>query len=198
MRYLSSSLENAIIEFSKLPGIGRKTAQRLVFYLLKRPQNEINMLTNALIMLKEKVRFCSQCFNLAEEELCGICSNPKRDSSVVCVVEEPNDIFAIEKTSEYHGMYHVLGGALSPLDGISPNDLKIDELAKRIANGIQEIILATNPNTEGEATAVYIHNQMQSPDLKITRLARGLPVGGDLEFTDEVTLSRALSGRVLW
>lgn len=201
MQYLSRSVETAVIELSKLPGIGRKTAQRLVFYLLKTQRPEVEMLAQALLALKDNVQHCSQCFNLTESDPCALCANPKREHGLICVVEEANDVLALENTSEYRGLYHVLGGALSPLDGIGPDDLRIRELLQRLQNssaGISEVILATNPNTEGEATAIYLLNLIKPLGIKISRLARGLPVGGDLEFTDEVTLSRALTGRVAW
>lgn len=201
MQYLSRSVETAVIELSKLPGIGRKTAQRLVFYLLKTQRPEVEMLAQALLALKDNVQHCSQCFNLTESDPCALCANPKREHSLICVVEEANDVLALENTSEYRGLYHVLGGALSPLDGIGPDDLRIRELLQRLQNssaGISEVILATNPNTEGEATAIYLLNLIKPLGIKVSRLARGLPVGGDLEFTDEVTLSRALTGRVAW
>lgn len=201
MQYLSRSVETAVIELSKLPGIGRKTAQRLVFYLLKTPRPEVEMLSQALLALKDNVQHCSQCFNLTETDPCALCANPKREHGLICVVEEANDVLALENTSEYRGLYHVLGGALSPLDGIGPDDLRIRELLQRLQNssaGVSEVILATNPNTEGEATAIYLLNLIKPLGIKVSRLARGLPVGGDLEFTDEVTLSRALTGRVAW
>lgn len=201
MQYLSRSVETAVIELSKLPGIGRKTAQRLVFYLLKTQRPEVEMLAQALLALKDNVQHCSQCFNLTESDPCALCANPKREHGLICVVEEANDVLALENTSEYRGLYHVLGGALSPLDGIGPDDLRIRELLQRLQTssaGISEVILATNPNTEGEATAIYLLNLIKPLGIKISRLARGLPVGGDLEFTDEVTLSRALTGRVAW
>lgn len=201
MQYLSRSVESAVIELSKLPGIGRKTAQRLVFYLLKTQRPEVEMLAQALLALKDNVRHCSQCFNLTESDPCALCANPKREHSLICVVEEANDVLALENTSEYRGLYHVLGGALSPLDGIGPDDLRVRELLQRLQNssaGVAEVILATNPNTEGEATAIYLLNLIKPLGIKVSRLARGLPVGGDLEFTDEVTLSRALTGRVPW
>lgn len=198
MQYLSTVLETAVVELSKLPGIGGKTAQRLAFYLLKVPRSEVEVLARALLALKDKIRSCSQCFNLTEGDPCAICANAKRDRTVICVVEEANDVLALEKTGEFRGLYHVLGGALSPMDGIGPDDLRVPELIRRLKDGIAEVILATNPNTEGEATAIYLYNQMKPLDVKVSRIARGLPVGGDLEFTDEVTLSRALSGRVVW
>ncbi len=198
MQYLSGTVETAIVELSKLPGIGRKTAQRLAFYLLKIQRGEVEALAAALVALKEKVLACSRCFNLTDTDPCMICTNARRDQSILCVVEEANDVLALEKTGEFRGLYHVLGGALSPLDGIGPEQLRIRELLVRVQNGAAEVILATNPNTEGEATAIYLSNLLKPLGVKVTRLARGLPVGGDLEFTDEVTLARALSGRVVW
>lgn len=198
MQYLSGTVETAITELSKLPGIGRKTAQRLVFYMMKIPRREVDDLAAALVALKDKVRTCSQCFNLTDSDPCLICANAGRERSLICVVEEANDVLALEKTGEFRGLYHVLGGVLSPLDGIGPDDLRIRDLILRVQSGVSEVILATNPNTEGEATAIYLSNLIKPLGLRITRIARGLPVGGDLEFTDEVTLSRALSGRVTW
>lgn len=198
MQYLSGTVETAITELSKLPGIGRKTAQRLVFYMMKIPRREVDDLAAALVALKDKVRTCSQCFNLTDADPCLICANAGRERSLICVVEEANDVLALEKTGEYRGLYHVLGGVLSPLDGIGPENLRIRDLLLRLQSGVSEVILATNPNTEGEATAIYLSNLIKPLGVKLTRIARGLPVGGDLEFTDEVTLSRALSGRVTW
>jgi recombination protein RecR len=198
MQYLSGTVETAITELSKLPGIGRKTAQRLVFYMMKIPRREVDDLAAALVALKDKVRTCSICFNLTDSDPCLICANPGRERSLICVVEEANDVLALEKTSEFRGLYHVLGGVLSPLDGVGPDDLRIRDLMLRLQSGVSEVILATNPNTEGEATAIYLSNLIKPLGVKITRIARGLPVGGDLEFTDEVTLARALTGRVTW
>ncbi len=195
--YTSESLEKLIGEFSKLPGIGRKTAQRLAFYLLKQPKEEVQALAQALVDVKEKTKLCSVCFNITETDPCPICSSPQRDHSTICVVEEPNDVLAIEKTGMYHGVYHVLGGALSPLDGVGPENLKIKELLGRMTDEVQEVILATNPNVEGEATALYIQKLLKPLGKRVTRLARGIPTGSDLEFVDELTLSRALEGRNL-
>ncbi len=195
--YTSESLEKLIGEFSKLPGIGRKTAQRLAFYLLKQPDEEVKALAQALIDVKEKTKLCSVCFNITETDPCPICSSASRDHSTICVVEEPNDVLAIEKTGMYHGVYHVLGGALSPLDGVGPENLKIKELLARMTDEVQEVILATNPNVEGEATALYIQKLLKPLRKRVTRLARGIPTGSDLEFVDELTLSRALEGRNL-
>jgi recombination protein RecR len=189
-----------IDEFSRLPGIGPKTASRLTFYLLRNPAEHTLALAEALRQLHEKVVFCSQCFNIAEADPCPVCSDEHRDRSTICVVEEPLDVLAIERTRDYHGLYHVLHGVIAPTEGIGPEDLKIAELVERVRTGeaaVREIIIATNPNLEGEATAMYIARQFQGQreTIKITRLARGLPMGGDLEYADEITLSRALSGR---
>lgn len=196
MRYSSLSMEKAISELSKLPGIGRKSAQRLVFYLLKLGKQDVRQLADALVALKEKVKFCSICFNITETDPCEICTSERRDRSVVCIVEEANDVMALEKTGEYRGLYHVLGGALSPLEGIGPDDLHIKQLFDRLNGSINEIIIATNPNTEGDATALYLEKLLKPLEPRITRIARGLPVGGDLEYADEITLTRALEGRV--
>lgn len=194
---IAEPLEIAIQELSKLPGIGRKTALRLSLFILRQPQHEVDAIVNALSSLKSKIRFCKECFNLANDELCVICSNPNRDSRTICVVEDINDLIAIEKTNEYHGLYHVLGGVLSPLEGKGPNDLKIKELIDRIDKlHSSEIILALNPNTEGEATSLYISNLLKNKDVKVTRIARGIPIGSDLEFVDEATVIRALEGRI--
>jgi recombination protein RecR len=190
-------MEKAIAEFSKLPGIGRKSAQRLVFYLLKRPKNEIETLADALLAIKEKIGFCAACFNITENDPCYICRSDKRDRHLICVVEEANDVLALEKTGEYRGLYHVLGGALSPLEGIGPEDLNIKQLLQRLDDTVHEVIIATNPNTEGEATAIYLEKLIKPLSIKVTRIARGLPVGGDLEYADEITLTRALEGRMV-
>ena len=196
MQYASVSMEKAISEFAKLPGIGRKSAQRLVFYLLKRSGSEVEALANALLDIKDKVNHCSICYNITEKDPCLICTSEKRDRHLICVVEEANDVLALEKTGEYRGLYHVLGGALSPLEGISPDDLRIRELMSRLNGTINEVIVATNPNTEGEATALYLEKLIKPLGMSITRIARGLPVGGDLEYADEITLTRALQGRM--
>jgi recombination protein RecR len=198
MLYSSNAVEVAIDAFTKLPGIGRKSAQRLVFFLLKVPRPEIEALAAALVALKEKVRSCSRCFNITEADPCPICANPQRESRLICVVEEANDVLALEKTGEYHGLYHVLGGALSPLDGVGPDNLKVRELVGRLQSGVEEVILATNPTAEGEATAIYLANLLRPLGMKLSRIARGIPVGGDLEYADEITLTRALEGRVRW
>jgi recombination protein RecR len=196
MLYTSESLETLINEFSQLPGIGRKTAQRLAMYIMGLPHEEVIVMANALIAVKEKVKNCSICSNFTENDPCAICSSPKRDQNIICVVEEPSDVFAIEKTGDFHGLYHVLGGSLSPLDGIGPDDLKIKELLHRTNDKISEIILALNPNVEGEATTLYLSRLLKPSGIKVTRLARGIPIGSDLEFADEATLSRAIEGRV--
>ena len=193
--YLSNSMHRAVEELSKLPGIGKKSAQRLVFYLLKIPREEVNELAQSLINVKDKATFCSICFNITESDPCAICTNPGRDKSIICVVEEANDVVAFEKTGEFKGLYHVLGGTLSPLDGIGPDDLKITELMVRLTDEIEEIILANNPNAEGEATALYLTKLINPLGIKTTRIARGIPVGTDLEYADEITLLKALEGR---
>ena len=196
MHYGSEILSRTIDELMKLPGIGRKTAQRLAFYLLKSSQEDAVALANAIVELKEKVRFCVQCYNASENDLCTICRDVKREPLLICVVEETNDLLAIERTSEFRGLYHVLQGHLSPLDGIGPDDLRIRELMQRLEKTeVKEMIIATNPNAEGEATALYLMKLVKPLGIKVTRIARGLPVGSDLEFSDEVTLSRALQGR---
>ena len=194
MQSTTQAVQIAIEELAKLPGIGRKTAQRLVFFLLKRSEGQIEALSRSLINLKKTVHFCEICFNITETSPCAICTSHNRNHKQICVVEEPNDVYAIERTNEYRGLYHVLGGCLSPLDG--PDQLKIRELLQRLEKGVEEVILATNANAEGEATAIYLNKLMQSFGLQITRIARGIPMGGDLEYADEMTLSRALSERV--
>ena len=198
MQVAPAPVTKLIDEFSRLPGIGPKTASRLTFYLLRNPADRAVALAEALRELHEKVLFCSQCFNITEIDPCPVCSDEHRDQSIICVVEEPLDVLAIERTRDYHGLYHVLHGVIAPVEGIGPEDLKIAELVERVRNKgdeMHEIIIATNHNLEGEATAMYIARQFQGETIKITRLARGLPVGGDLEYADEITLSRALSGR---
>ncbi len=194
--YLSNSMQRAVEELSKLPGIGKKSAQRLVFYLLKLPRDEVIALSKSLVDVKDKASYCSVCFTITETNPCSICVNDKRDRSVICVVEEANDVIAFEKTGEYKGLYHVLGGALSPLDGIGPEDLKIKELLTRLKGEVHEVILANNPNVEGEATALYLSKLIKPLGIKITRIARGIPVGTDIEYADEITLTRALEGRI--
>ena len=188
---------SALIEqLVRLPGVGPKTAQRLAFHLLKVPREDAVALAEAVVGLKDRTRLCRQCFNLGEEELCGICQDPRRDPRLLCVVEEVNDLLAIEKTREFRGLYHVLGGTLSPLEGRGPDQIRGKELTARLqAGGAQEVILATNPNVEGEATAFYLLRLLKPFSVKVSRIARGLPMGGDLEYADEVTLARALEGR---
>jgi recombination protein RecR len=185
-----------IDELGRLPGIGPKSAQRIAFHLLKVPEDDANRLANAITEAKQKVRFCGRCFNVADAELCPICADERRDSTIICVVEESRDIVAIEKTGEFRGRYHVLLGAMSPLEGIGPEQLKIRELLARLGpEGVEEVIVCTNPNTEGEVTAMYLARMLKPLGLKVTRIASGLPVGGDLEYADELTLGRALEGR---
>jgi recombination protein RecR len=185
-----------IDELGRLPGIGPKSAQRIAFHLLKVSTDDVARLANALTDAKARVRFCSRCWNIADDELCPICADDRRDASVICVVEESRDIVAVERTGEFRGRYHVLLGAMSPLDGIGPEQLKIKELVARLEpEGVQEVILCTNPNTEGEVTAMYLARMLKPFGLRITRIASGLPVGGDLEYADELTLGRALEGR---
>ena len=196
MDYKVTSLNRLIEWFARLPGIGKKTAARLAFYVLNLPQKEALDFAQVIIDAKEKVHTCKVCQNLTDSDVCEICADPKRDRTVVCVVEDPKDVLAFERTGEYRGLYHVLHGALSPLDNINPEDLKIKELFSRLGSGeIKEVIMATNPTVEGEATAGYISRFVKPMGVKITRLAYGIPVGGDLEYTDEITLSRALEGR---
>ncbi len=190
------SMQKLIDEFGKLPGIGPKSAQRIAYYLLKTPKEDSIRLAESIKDLKEKVRFCDTCFYISESAMCSICSDSRRDSKVICVVEEPRDVIAIERTREHHGTYHVLGGALSPLDGIGPDQLRIKELLARLQDGeVKEVIICTNPNVEGEATAMYLARLISPLGISVSRIASGLPVGGDLEFADELTLGRALEGR---
>lgn len=185
-----------IDELSRLPGIGPKTASRLAYYMLRAPVEQVQSLGTAILELRDRIVFCSQCFNLAETDPCPICTDERRERGTVCVVEEPLDILAIERTGEYRGLYHVLHGAISPVEGIGPDDLRIGELVARLkGGGIREVILATNTSLEGEATAMYVQRQLVPLNVRVTRLARGLPVGGDLEYADAITLARALEGR---
>ncbi len=195
MQYPSEAVERAITQLAQLPGIGRKSAQRIVFYLLKVPTEEVKLLAEALLRIKERVTRCSVCCSITEQDPCAICSDPQRDQRVICVVEEANDVLALERTHEYRGLYHVLGGALSPLDGIGPEELKVKELIARLRPPVEEVILATNPNAEGEATALYLLKLIQPLGIKVTRIARGIPMGVDIEYADEITLSKALEGR---
>jgi recombination protein RecR len=192
----SDSLNQLIEEFASLPGIGRKTAQRLALHILKMSRDEVSGMARALQNVKERITYCTSCWNFTETDPCTICASPKRERSVLCVVEEPSDVIAIEKTNEFKGLYHVLGGALSPLDGIGPDDLKVKELLVRITPDVKEVILALNPNIEGEATTIYLTRLLKPLGVDVSRIARGIPIGGDLEFADSATLSRALEGRV--
>lgn len=197
MTSISDSLDRLIEEFSKLPGIGKKTAQRLAFHVLRIKKEEAENLAQAIMDVKEKIRYCSLCFNITEKDPCKICADKKRDRSLICVVEESKDVLAVEKTGQYNGAYHVLGGVLSPLDNIGPEDLKIKELLNRLKQkGVKEVILATNPSTEGEATAIYLAKLIKPLGIKVTRIARGLPSGGALEYADVNTLANAIEGRV--
>ncbi len=189
-------VQSLIDELGRLPGIGPKSAQRIAFHLLKIPADDANRLAHAIREAKDKVRFCERCFNVSEDELCTFCTDDRRDSSIICVVEESRDIVSVERTGEFNGRYHVLLGAMSPLEGIGPEQLKIRELLTRLGpEGVEEVIVCTNPNTEGEVTAMYLARMLKPLGLKVTRLASGLPVGGDLEYADELTLGRALEGR---
>jgi recombination protein RecR len=188
-------VENLVAQLTRLPGVGTRTAQRLAFHILQRPADEALALATAIEEVKQRVRFCRECGNLTEDETCAICLDARRDHTVICVVEQPVDVLSLERTHEYRGLYHVLGGALSPLDGVEPEHLRIDELLGRVErNGVAEVVLATNPNMTGEATAAYLAERLRGR-VRVTRLASGLPVGGDLEYADEVTLGRALAGR---
>lgn len=196
MKFFAPSVENLIDEFAKLPGIGHKTAQRLAFHVLNLPKEDAQRFANAITAAKETVHLCPKCQNLTDGELCSICSDPARDNQTVCVVADPKDVLAFEKTREFRGLYHVLHGTISPLNHIGPDDIKIRELLHRVAEeDVQEIILATNPDTEGEATAMYLARLLKPFNIRVTRLAYGIPVGGHLEYIDEVTLMRALEGR---
>jgi recombination protein RecR len=189
------AVDDLVSQLTRLPGIGTRTAQRLAFHLLRTPKDDALALAHAIEGVKEKVRFCRECGNLTEDEVCSICLDARRDRAIVCVIEQPVDLLSIERTAEYRGLYHVLGGALSPIDGVDPGDLRIDELLRRVdRDGIEEVVLATNPTMTGEATAAYIADRLRDR-VRVTRLASGLPVGSDLEYADEVTLGRALSGR---
>ncbi|AEM88340.1 recombination mediator RecR [Streptomyces violaceusniger] len=191
-------VQDLIDELGRLPGVGPKSAQRIAFHILQSEPTDVRRLAHALTQVKEKVRFCAVCGNVAEAEQCRVCQDPRRDRAIICVVEEPKDVVAIERTREFRGRYHVLGGAISPIEGVGPDDLRIRELLGRLADGtVTELILATDPNLEGEATATYLARMIKPMGLKVTRLASGLPVGGDLEYADEVTLGRAFEGRRL-
>jgi recombination protein RecR len=193
-------VQRLVTELSKLPGVGNRTAQRLAFHLLRTSAEDAGALAEAILEVKEKIRLCEVCFNLTDEPRCRICQDPRRDHALICVVEEPSDVIPMERTHEYHGVYHVLGGALSPIDGIDPEDLKISELFARVSSpegAVREVVLATNPTTTGEATALHIADELRAraPEVAVTRLASGLPVGSDLEYADEVTLGKAFAGR---
>lgn len=196
MQHFSNHIDILIEQFAKLPGIGRKTAQRLAFHVINLSQEEVQELADAVVNAKENIMYCQQCCNIADNELCSICGNPSRDSAIICVVEDPRDVAALERSREYRGKYHVLHGTISPMDSITPDMLKIKELIKRLADTeLQEVILATNPTIDGEATAMYIARLIKPFGIKVTRIAHGLPVGGDIEYADDVTISKALEGR---
>ncbi len=196
MTITAKPITRVVDELSRLPGIGPKTAQRLTYFLLRAPAEQSEALSAAILEMKRKVVLCAQCFNITEQSPCDICADPQRDTTRICVVEEPLDVVAIDRTGQYHGQYHVLHGALSPIEGIGPDELKMRELLQRLGSDtVQEVILATNPNLEGDATAMYLTRLLQPLGMTVTRLARGLPMGGDLEYADEITLSNALAGR---
>lgn len=195
MEFYPVAIEKLIEEFAKLPGIGYKTAQRLTLYVLNLPQDEVRGFADALVKARGTIKYCSVCGNYTDSDPCAICSNPSRDRATICVIEEPKDIMAIEKVRDYNGVYHVLHGNISPMAGRGPNDIKLRELISRINGDVKEVIVATNPNVEGEATAMYISRILKPLEVKVTRIAHGIPVGGDLEYADEVTLSKALEGR---
>ena len=204
MNYPSKLIENAVEEIAKLPGIGKKTALRMALHLLKRDERQTLQLSEAMVAMRTKTQYCRLCHNISDGELCQICSNPKRDESIICVVEDTRDVLAIENTSQYRGMYHVFGGIISPLEGIGPNDLKIDSLLKRISDSIgteleiKEIILGLSPTMEGDTTAFYLTKRLKPLHVKITTIARGIPIGGDLEYADEITLGRSIVSRIVY
>lgn len=195
MNVYGNPVARLIEELASLPGIGGKSAQRLAFHIIRQPRERAAALAEAILSAKDEVRYCAVCCNLTEGEICPICENPKRDHTTIMVVEDPRDMAAYERTKEYHGLYHVLHGAISPMAGITPQDIRLKELVSRIDGTVAEVILATNPNVEGEATAMYIAKLLKPLEVKVTRIANGVPVGGDLEYVDEITLSRALEGR---
>jgi len=197
MLHTSESLQELIEEFARLPGIGRKTALRLALFILKQPRDDVAKMATALVNVKDRIRYCSVCWSITEGDPCTICASAKRNRNVICVVEEPNDLLAVEKTNEFDGLYHVLGGSLSPLDGIGPDELKVRELLTRVTPETEEVILAMNPDVEGEATTLYLTRLLKPLGPRVSRIARGIPVGGDLEFADEATLGRALEGRII-
>jgi recombination protein RecR len=201
MEYPSKLIEEAVSEVSKLPGIGKKTALRLVLHLVKENENRTFALTEALNKLRSNIRFCKTCFNISDDEECGICRSHRRDKSILCVVEESNDVMAIENTSQYLGVYHVLGGVISPINGIGPSELKIEQLLSRLSqksSEVKEVILALSPTMEGDTTAFYINRKLKELNVKVTSIARGVPVGGNLEYTDEITLGRSITARILF
>jgi len=192
----SATFERLLVELEKMPGIGRKTAQRLAFHLLRVTEAEVQALASAMLDCRRNIRACSRCFSVTEQDPCALCADPKRDDALLCVVEQPSDVLAFERSGEYHGRYHVLEGVISPLEGIGPDDLRVRELLERLRDGtVREVILGTNPDLEGEATALYLSKFIKLLGVRVTRIARGLPVGGDLEYADQVTLARALEGR---
>ncbi len=195
MDFYPVAIEKLIEEFAKLPGIGQKTAQRLALHILNLPEDEVKEFADALDKAKGTIKYCSVCGNFTDQDPCAICSNPNRDKSVICVLEQPKDVMTMEKVKEYNGLYHILHGNLSPMQGRGPQDIRIRELVARMKEDVKEVIIATNPNIEGEATAMYIAKILKPLDVKVTRIAAGVPVGGDLEYADEVTLSKALEGR---
>ncbi|MEG0250954.1 MAG: recombination mediator RecR [Peptostreptococcus sp.] len=196
MENYSEPIDRLINEFSKLPGIGRKTAQRLAFHVINMNQSDVEGLSKALVDVKKEIKYCKQCCNISDADICPICANSHRDASTICVVEDPRDVAAMERTKDYNGKYHVLNGVISPMDGIGPEMLNIKELLSRLGDGtVKELIMATNPTIEGEATAMYISRLVKPMGIKVTRIAHGLPVGGDLEYADDVTISKALEGR---
>jgi recombination protein RecR len=196
MLYTSESLESVIEHLSRMPTIGRKTAQRLALFLLKQPREEVVAMAKALVDMKDRIAYCSVCQNITEKDPCAICSSTKRDRHVICVVEEPSDVLAVEKTNDFQGLYHVLGGVINPLEGVGPEELKVRELLARIGDGVEEVILALNPNVEGEMTTLYLAKMLKPLGVKVTRIARGIPLGSSLEFIDDATISRALEGRI--
>lgn len=201
MEYPSKLIEDAVNQISKLPGIGKKTALRLVLHLIKSKEESTLLLTDALNKLRSGIRFCNKCHNITDTEVCAICTSGRRDKSIVCVVEDANDVMAIENTAQYNGLYHVLGGVISPINGIGPNELKIETLVNRLNHGqseIKELILALSPTMEGDTTAFYIHRRIKDLSVKVSVIARGVPVGGDLEYADEITLGRSILGRTLF
>ncbi len=189
------SIEELVGKLSKFPGIGRKTAQRMAYHILNLPKEDVFSLAEAIRGVKEKVKLCSICFNLTEEDPCPVCTDPQRNRSIICVVEEPKDVLTIDQAGGYNGLFHVLGGVISPLDGVGPEELRVRELEERLREGVKEVIIATNPTTEGEATALYLSKFIKQLGIRVTRIARGIPMGGELEYADRITLSKAIEGR---